>query len=626
MTGIAKVTAGSLVRLDDDREYLVCRFETPMSVVLRDTETHATLSAPLERIRCRLPAHRRGNLDLEAIAPARLDTAESKYHIIKPLLEAGSWTTADVENAAKAAGVARSTVYRWLKSFAEGNVVSNLMRKQRNDSGKTRLPDAVEKIIGDVIADYWLTPERRTPAKTYREVKRLCFGASPRLEPPSLTTFLARLETVDAEYAARKREGVAAADKLKLHKGTVPFADRPYGLLQIDHTPVDVHLVDQVHRVWIGRPWLTVAIDVYSRMVAGYYVSFDPPGALATGICIANAMLPKRRMLSELGLDYEYPCMGKPGVIHADNAKEFRGKMLERACKEYGIDLMFRKVKTPRYGAHIERHLGTLMEEIHSLRGTSFSNSTERGDYDSQGRAVMTLKEFDRWLANLIVGYYHHHPHSALNCPPIAKYTRGILGDGTTFGGGVVEVATDEERLRIDFLPLFEATVQAYGIKIDHITYRADVLQRWVGSKEPNRKREARKFLCRRDPRDISYIYFFDPDAQTYFRVPYRNPSHPPISLWELRSITAYMKEQGKKDVDEETIFKSLDEMRRIEDQAEKETSRVRRSERQKRAMRRRDSPQPAASAQPEAPAHADRPPAANPPGDVLPFDEVEWL
>lgn len=174
MTGIAKVTAGSLVRLDDDREYLVCRFETPMSVVLRDTETHATLKAPLERIRCRLPAHRRGNLDLEAIAPARLDTAESKYHIIKPLLEAGSWTTADVENAAKAAGVARSTVYRWLKSFAEGNVVSNLMRKQRNDSGKTRLPDAVEKIIGDVIADYWLTPERRTPAKTYREVKRLC--------------------------------------------------------------------------------------------------------------------------------------------------------------------------------------------------------------------------------------------------------------------------------------------------------------------------------------------------------------------------------------------------------------------------------------------------------------------
>ena len=408
-------------------------------------------------------------------------------------------------------------------------------------------------------------------------------------------------------------------------KGTVPFADRPYGIVQIDHTLVDIHLVDEEHRVWIGRPWLTVAIDVHSRMVAGYYISFDPPGTLATGICLANAMLSKKSMLSRLGMTYDYPCMGKPHVVHLDNAKEFHGKTLERACNEYGIDLLFRKLKTPRYGAHIERHLGTLMHEIQALPGTSFSNIEQRGEYDSEGRAAMTLKEFELWLANLILGYYHHHPHTALGRSPLAQYTKGILGDGTSFGAGIVEVVTDEERLRIDFLPMFEPTVQSYGIKIDHISYQSDVLRRWVGAMDPKRKRERRKFICRRDPRDISFIYFYDPDAQTYFRVPYRDLSHPAISLWELRAVRAYLRDQGRKEVDESQIFKALDEMRRIEEAAVKDTARAKRSDSAKRALRRKDSPQPLAP--PITPAVSqDEAMPLSAPGGIEPYDEVEWL
>lgn len=34
----------------------------------------------------------------------------------------------------------------------------------------------------------------------------------------------------------------------------------------------------------------------------------------------------------------------------------------------------WRPVAKPRYGAHIERLLGTLNEEIHGLAGTTFSN------------------------------------------------------------------------------------------------------------------------------------------------------------------------------------------------------------------------------------------------------------
>lgn len=627
MTGIAKIVAGAIVKLDDGREYLVRRFETPTLVAIRDLDTNEVKTVPLEHLRCKVPSNRRRGADLDAISEPRLDAAQEKYAALKPLLDAGKWAPADIDVAAASAGVARSTIYRWLKDFQQGNLVSNLMRKERKDVGIQRLPPEVEKIMCEVITDYWLTPERRSATRAHREVKRLCWNSSPRLTPPSLPTFMTRIAQMDSKHIAKRRIGQPAVDKLKLVDGTVPYADRPYGILQIDHTLMDIQLVDEEHRIPIGRPWLTLAIDVYSRMVAGYYISFDPPGTLGTGICVANAILSKKSLLGRLGLTNEYPCMGKPQIIHMDNAREFHGKALERACLEYGIDLVFRKIKTPRYGAHIERHLGTLGQEIHALPGTTFSNSGERGNYDSEGRAALTLKEFELWLGNLIIGMYHNRVHGGTGEEPIRRYTRGILGDAKNAGIGQVEVVTNEERLRIDFLPLFEPTVQTYGIKIDHICYHADVLRRWVGAVDPKKKTERRKFICRRDPRDISSILFYDPDVETYFRVPYRDMTHPAISLWELRAIRAHLRDQGKKDADEEVIFRALDEMRRIEEEAVRTTSKVRRSESARRSMRRRDSPQPTsgtiAAAEAEL-SNADEEMQSPLPGSIVPYDEIE--
>jgi putative transposase len=125
-------------------------------------------------------------------------------------------------------------------------------------------------------------------------------------------------------------------------------------VVQIDHTPVDLMLVDDVHRRPIGRPWLTLAIDVFSRMVAGCSVSFDPPGALAVGLCLAHAILPKDAWLARHEMTTPWPIWGVMDTVHADNAKEFRGAMLRKACEEYRIDLQWRPVARPHFGGHIE--------------------------------------------------------------------------------------------------------------------------------------------------------------------------------------------------------------------------------------------------------------------------------
>ena len=117
---------------------------------------------------------------------------------------------------------------------------------------------------------------------------------------------------------------------------------------------------------------MTLAIDVYSRMVAGFYVSLDPPGALSAGLCLVHAILPKEACLAQFGLASRWPVWGLMASVHCDNAKEFRGAMLKRACENYGIDMRFRPVATPHYGGHIERMLGTVATEIHALPGSTF--------------------------------------------------------------------------------------------------------------------------------------------------------------------------------------------------------------------------------------------------------------
>ena len=75
MTGIAKVAVGAIVKLDDGRDYLVRSFETPTHVALRDMDTSEVKVVHMDRLRCKVPATRRGNEDLDGIEPRRIDAA-----------------------------------------------------------------------------------------------------------------------------------------------------------------------------------------------------------------------------------------------------------------------------------------------------------------------------------------------------------------------------------------------------------------------------------------------------------------------------------------------------------------------------------------------------------------------
>src|SRR3546814_79332 len=136
-------------------------------------------------------------------------------------------------------------------------------------------------------------------------------------------------------------------------------ADYPLQIVQIDHTPADIIIVDEHFRKPLGRPTLTLQIDIATRVIPGFYISLEKPSATSVGMAIRHAVLPKAAWLQEREINLDYPVFGIPETLHLDNAAEFRSRALERGCEQHGIDLKHRPRRTPHYGGHIERLIGT---------------------------------------------------------------------------------------------------------------------------------------------------------------------------------------------------------------------------------------------------------------------------
>ena len=87
------------------------------------------------------------------------------------------------------------------------------------------------------------------------------------MRAPCWTSIRDRVAAIDPAELVAAREGPKAA-RSRYH--TVPGIyriERAFEVVQIDHTLVDVIVADRAHRQPLQRPWVTLAIDVASRMV-----------------------------------------------------------------------------------------------------------------------------------------------------------------------------------------------------------------------------------------------------------------------------------------------------------------------------------------------------------------------
>jgi len=499
-----------------------------------------------------------GPPELSSVTEEAWAEARRCFPVIQRLAKTPNRTLAHVLAAAAELGISYTRVYARLARFlADPRLTSLLPHKRGPARGGSRLSNETDQLIDEAIETVYLTRQRPRLNDLVTDIRRRARASG--LMPPSRKAVSARLNAKPRREVLARRQGQKAArDRYAPAIGSLE-AQWPLALVQIDHTPVDVIIVDSVTRAPIQRPWLTLAIDVCTRWVVGFHLSLEPPSATSVALCLAHAVLPKAPWLTERKTEAEWPIHGLLTHLHLDNAKEFRSEALKRGCEQYGIAIDYRPVRTPHYGGHIERLIGTMMGKVHLLPGTTFSNIAEKGDTNPEKTAAMTIDELERWLVHAITGVYHRSVHRALGIMPLAAWERGLRGDGVTPGCGEPAAVSDPRRFLIDFLPLEHRLIRRDGVSLNSIHYWSDILRTWIG--------EPQKALVRYDPRNLSRIYLLAPDGR-YYDLHYRNLRRPPISLWEHRLALKRLREEGRQSVDENALFRAIETMRSIADEA----------------------------------------------------------
>jgi putative transposase len=500
--------------------------------------------------------------DLKTASDADWAEAHRREKIIRPL---AALTRVPGNVAAKAMeqlGLGRARFHKLLQLYRASPVAASLLPRPRGrERGEQRLSSATEQLIARGIEECYLTLEKPSVQALRRWLRHE--GLKVGLKVPSTKAIQTRLDRLAPQTVTARRQGAkAAVDKWEPTRGALE-ASYALELVQSDHTLVDVIVVDDLYRKPIGRPWLTLMIDVASRSVPGFHLDMLAPSAVSVGMCMRQAVLPKADWLAERGMEAPWANQGLMDRLHLDNAREHRSDALKRGCRAHSISLEYRPVRRPHFGGHIERLIGTTMGAVHLLPGTTFSNVAERGDYDAEAEACMTLGELQVWLAAQIIGPYHAERHRGLGIPPAIAWA-----DAIDRRSELVRLPIDHATFLYDFLPCELRAVTPHGIELFHTHYWDDALSCWY-------TRPGQAMPVRWDPRDLSRIWLELPHGE-HLEVPYRDLRRPAITRWEQKEAVRALRERGQQAVDETLIFRAVETQRLIVAEAAHKTKAAR--------------------------------------------------
>jgi len=372
-----------------------------------------------------------GDVSLNDIPHEKWQKAKERADVVRSILVPLSNRTKEVCDGATKLGISVRQVERLVAVYKRSGTITSLLCGHVGRRPGTQVLDPErERIIAECIEKYHLQRHEPRISALVDQVAAMC--REKGLTPVSRKSIVRRLEAYEIHEAQLQRLGSKRSKyRYKGMPGHVRVSE-PLERVEIDHTPMDVMAKsDDPLCEYIGRPWLTVAIDVYTRCVLGIHIGFEPPSILAVALCLTHAVLPKHPA-EEFGVPLAWPMNGLPKEIMVDNGKEFQSAAFRRGCDEYGILLSYRPVGSPHYGGTIERLIGTMVGKCHVLPGTTKNSVRAKHDYDPQKHASLTLRQLRSWFVEQLLGSYHLREHRMLRMAPSVAWERAMEGADAT--------------------------------------------------------------------------------------------------------------------------------------------------------------------------------------------------
>jgi len=383
--------------------------------------------------------------------------------------------------------------YRKAEACLGSGYLGLLPRRRQRGNRRSRLPATTQAALLESIENDYETLKQKTRLACWAALKRRCDDSG--ILAPSYVTYCAALRKRDKFKQTMKRLGRRAAYKYEppyweLNQKTPRHGDRPFEIAHVDHTQLDVEVVCSRTGHSLGRPWLTLVTDAFSRRVLAVYLTFDAPSYRSCMMALRECV----RRHAHL-----------PQVLVVDGGCEFNSVFFEALLARYECAKKTRPPAKARFGSVVERLFGTVNTQfIHNLKGNTQITRNVRQvtkSVDPKGQAIWHLPELYDALCEYFYSIYDTAEHPALGQTPREAYRLGLERTGYRFAR---LVPYDQSFLMstLPTTPKGKAKVQpGLGVKVRCVYYWCDEFR------DPEIERK--QVPVRYDPFDAGTAYAF---------------------------------------------------------------------------------------------------------------------
>jgi putative transposase len=421
-------------------------------------------------------------------SPDALKEANRRFEVIWPQLhgEIGS-----------ASSVPGRTARRWRAMYRKAEQLYGCgfigliprIGKRGNRIGK--LPEETRELMRSVIEHDYETVKQQAMAPVYNSLIKKC--ELKDLQEPSYRTFTLAVHRRPCHEQTKKRQGKRAAYKFEefywmLEMTTPRHGDRPFEIGHIDHTELDIEVIDSGTGRNLGRPWATFLTDAFSRRLLAFVLLFDPPSNRSCMMVLRECVRRHNRL---------------PQILVVDGGPEFSSTYFETLLGRYEVTKKQRPGGKPRFGSVCERLFGTTNTRfIHNLAGNTQIMKQVRQvtkSVNPKRHAIWTLERLFEWMSVWAYEIYDTIEHQALGQSPREAYNQGILQSGSRLH----RLIPYDDNFVIWTMPAPRKedpkVVPGRGVKINHVYYWSSAFR--------NPEVEKRRVDVRYDPYDAGHAY-----------------------------------------------------------------------------------------------------------------------
>ncbi len=408
-----------------------------------------------------------------------------------------------------------AAVYIWKAVWEEPTGPKGIMRLvfAESERGRRPMPKQFAELLRQAVIEHYMTPERRRPAATRDRFVALCRASGlPEVSIHGQRTTRRAIQSLSPYAVARARHGLRAAELGYRAKGKLAATALPGEVYEVDAHKFDLMVVDSEYGLVLGRLWITVVIDRCTRMVVGFHIHLEPPCSLTVAAALRNAIATKEYVQRKWpDLTHPFVAWGMMTMVVLDNGLENKAVFLQEAADELGFTINYARSRTPEDKAYVERFFGTVeMQFVPMFPGITGRNPQDRGDYDSEAMACVTLEDVDELFHRWVITVYNRSWHEGIRDVPERLWL-----ERTAVWG--VEPYSGIERLDVLLGNYAERIPSATGIHLLGLRYND------FGENRPLEMIRSRqgagrieKLRIRFDPSDLGFIWIQDPETKRY--------------------------------------------------------------------------------------------------------------